>query len=308
MNPRWAKRVANTGLGLFALASAVLGAPSQYVACRSRTDNPLDGCPDGTIVVSACGCGGAQFNTIQSAILSLPHDNSSQILLVLPGSYIEQLNITRPGPVTLLGQTAHPTVQADNEVEVFWAAANVNGAYTDNAYTAVLTVAPTLEASLTGSGNTGHAVPSDTPFGSIQFSAYNINFRNVYAEYGIAQSLAVSISYANAGFYWCGIYSYQDTVSLFIQKTMQTQYCSENLYRYMSENLGMPISTIMRLRARPTSSMVRIMAETLFALVHNADREICRFRNCLDSAFKCPLKRLWRRYHCLEGDKYNVSK
>lgn len=212
MNSCWTRYALGTGVALLALASTVLAAPSQYVACRLRTDNPLDGCPEGTIVVSASGCGGAQFNTIQSAILSLPNDNSSQVILVLPGSYIEQLNVTRPGPVVLLGQTAHPTVQTDNEVEVFWAAANVNGAYTDNAYTAVLTVAPTLEASLTGSGNTGHAVPADTPFGSIQFSAYNINFRNVYAEYGIAQSLAVSISYANAGFYWCGIYSYQDTV------------------------------------------------------------------------------------------------
>ncbi|CAK7213000.1 hypothetical protein SBRCBS47491_001654 [Sporothrix bragantina] len=202
-------------LALLALASAVVAAPtapSQYLACRTTTSNPLQGCPEGTILVSAERSHGAHFSTIQSAILSLPDDDSARVILIMPGNYTEQLNITRAGPVTLLGQTEHPGVQSANTVQVFWSAAVVNASYSDNAFTSVLTVAPTLDASLTGSGPTGFAVPADTPFGNVRFSAYNIDFRNVFADYAAGQSLAISISYANAGFYWCGLYSYQDTV------------------------------------------------------------------------------------------------
>ncbi|KAL1895473.1 hypothetical protein Sste5346_005281 [Sporothrix stenoceras] len=203
-------------LALSSIASTVLAAPSaqssQYLACRTTSADPLQGCPEGTILVSAARSYGGHFSTIQSAIASLPDDDSARVILILPGKYTEQLNITRPGPVTLLGQTTHPTDQSANGVQVYWSAAVVNASYSDNAFTSVLTVAPTLDASLTGSGPTGFAVPADTPFGNVRFSAYNIDFRNVFADYAAGQSLAVSISYANAGFYWCGLYSYQDTV------------------------------------------------------------------------------------------------
>lgn len=213
MNGTWMVSVIHHGLGLLILVSTVFAAPSQFVECRTATDNPLDGCPRGTILVSTSDCEGAHFSKIQSAVESLPNDNSTQVILVMPGNYTEQLNITRPGPVALLGQTRHPTVQSQNEVTVYWASADVNSDFTDNEFTSVLTVAPTLNASLTGSGPTGFPVPANTPFGSIKFSAYNIDFRNVFSEQSNGPSLAVSISYANAGFYWCGIYSYQDTVS-----------------------------------------------------------------------------------------------
>jgi hypothetical protein len=78
----------------------------------------------------------------------------------------------------------------------------------------VLTVAPNLNASLTGSGPTGFPVPEDTPFGTVDFRVYNIDFRNVYSDFSAGPSLAVSVSRANAGFYYSGFYSYQDTVSL----------------------------------------------------------------------------------------------
>lgn len=217
MRKTWLNLVTQVSLVVQTFSSIVLAAPAAYVDCQKPTLDPLTNCPNGTILVSASSTHDVHFNTIQSAIESLPHDMSHQIILILPGNYTEQLNITRPGPVTLLGQTPHPTLQSRNQVQVYWAAANVKGRYTDNAFTAVLTVAPTLESSLTGSGPTGYPVPSNTPFGCVKFSAYNIDFRNVYAEYAAAQSLAVSISYANAGFYWCGIYSYQDTVSLLIR-------------------------------------------------------------------------------------------
>lgn len=179
-------------------------------ACQHPTKSPLDGCPKNTLLVGP----GQHFSTVQSAILSLPNNTSPQHILVLPGNYTEQVNVTRPGPVYLFGQTKHPNDQSKNTVNIIWrnaTGAGVNSTI-DNAYTSVLTVAPTFNASTTGSGPTGNPVPADTPFGNADFRAYNLNFINDFKNYSTGPSLAVSVSYANTGFYFCGFYSYQDTV------------------------------------------------------------------------------------------------
>lgn len=94
--------------------------------------------------------------------------------------HLLQVNVTRRGPTYLLGVTAHPKNQTLNTVNITWAAVAGTG---DNAYTSTLTVAPNLNASLTGSGPTGFAVPDDTPFGCIDFRTYNLNFINDFAPY-----------------------------------------------------------------------------------------------------------------------------
>ncbi|KAK6206366.1 hypothetical protein LQW54_007820 [Pestalotiopsis sp. IQ-011] len=197
-----------------------------YADCQRRTHDPLSGCPDGTLYVSQAKRSHADFTSIQAAIASLPEDDSEQVILIAPGNYTEQLNVTRPGPLTLLGVSDDPSrgfsygsaassdTDRRNLVQVLWAAANSDntGKITDNAVTTVLTVAPTWNASLTGTGPTGFPVPADTPFGSRDFRAYNIDFRNVFSEAAAGPALAVGVAYANAGFYGCGFYSYQDTV------------------------------------------------------------------------------------------------
>lgn len=85
--------------------SIVIADVSVYSNCQHPSTNPQNGCnfhEARTIVVSSNGCD-AEYNSIQGVIDSLPHDNSSQTILVLPGNYIEQLNVTRPGPLTLVG-------------------------------------------------------------------------------------------------------------------------------------------------------------------------------------------------------------
>ncbi|KUJ22240.1 carbohydrate esterase family 8 protein [Mollisia scopiformis] len=184
---------------------------SAYVACQAVTVNPLDGCPSNTVLVSQTDCS-ANFSTIQSAVLSIPNNTIPYTILVLPGNYIEQINVTRSGPLTILGQTNSPNDQSENSVTVYWTSADANSDLPGDAFSSVLTVAPNLNASLTGSGPTGFAVPADTPFGCTDFRVYNIDFRNVYSEISAGPALAVSVSRANAGFYYSGIYSYQDTV------------------------------------------------------------------------------------------------
>lgn len=173
--------------------------------CQYPTDDPLEGCPAGTILVGP----DTGYKAIQSAISTLPDDDSTQTILVLPGVYEEQVNVTRPGPLTLLGQNANPSDISSNTVEILWRAVAGTG---DNAYTAVLTVAPSLNASLTGSGSTGFAVPPDQAFGNTNFRAYNLNLTNDYLPYSAGPSLAFSTGYANSGFYYCSFASYQDTI------------------------------------------------------------------------------------------------
>jgi pectin methylesterase-like acyl-CoA thioesterase len=180
--------------------------------CQAKTyPSALQGCPPSTILVSNSSSFSG-FKSIQSAIDSLPHDHSAQTILILAGNYTEQVNVTRPGPLTLLGETEQTTNGSFNKVSVLWSSANANSRFADNVYTSVLTVAPTLNASLTGSGPTGFPVPDNTPFGNRDFRVYNIDFRNIYAETSAGPSHALSFSRANGGFYYSGFYSYQDSV------------------------------------------------------------------------------------------------
>lgn len=197
-----------------------------FAECQKKTANPLQGCPDGTIFVSLNDTA-AQFTSVQSAILSIPNNSVPYYILIGAGNYTEQLNVTRSGPLYLLGQSNLPsqgkTYAADvsynktaqNDVQIWWNSANIGGdEFSDNVYTGVLTVGPTLDATLTGSGTTGFAVPDDTPFGTRDFRVYNIDFRNEEFPYTNGPALALGVSRANAGFYSCGFYSWQDTVRL----------------------------------------------------------------------------------------------
>ncbi|KAF7555555.1 hypothetical protein G7Z17_g2062 [Cylindrodendrum hubeiense] len=193
-----------------------------YKQCQRQTRHPTEGCPHGTIYV-ARNDSGAHFDTIQAAIDSLGNTTVPGHILIAPGNYTEQLNVTRRGPLHLIGMSNKPwkgdlysdinvNTSAQNDVQIWWNSANHNSLFTDNVYTGVLTVGPTLNATLTGSGPTGFAVPADTPFGCTDFRAYNIDFRNEVVQYSYGPAHALGVSRANAGFYSCGFYSWQDTV------------------------------------------------------------------------------------------------
>jgi pectin methylesterase-like acyl-CoA thioesterase len=122
-------------------------------ACQYPSIDPLEGCPNNTLLVGA----GQDYLTVQSAILSLPNDTLPHHILILPGNYTEQINVTRSGPLYLFGQTTSPNDQSGNSVNIIWrnaTGAEVNSTL-DNAYTSTLTVAPTFNSSKTGAGPTG---------------------------------------------------------------------------------------------------------------------------------------------------------
>jgi len=198
---------------LLSLVLLCIGFTSAFnrAACQAPTRNPLNGCPKNTLLVGPT----EKFTSVQEAVLSLPNNTTPYTILILPGNYTEQVNVTRQGPLTLLGQTSRPNDATQNTVNIIWHNATgtaTTGTY-DNAYTSVLTIAPTFNASATGSGPDGTPVAAGTPFGNTNFRTYNLNFINDYLPYSAGPSLALSMSYANAGFYYTQFLSYQDTVS-----------------------------------------------------------------------------------------------
>ncbi|KAG9315035.1 carbohydrate esterase family 8 protein [Chiua virens] len=193
-----------------------------YITCQFQKPygvSALTGCPEDTLYVSQTDPE-ANYTNVQSAISSLPDSESQVTILVGEGEYFETVNITRTGPLNLLGQLSadtafDPTGNAStrNLVQIFnnkYVLTNSSGDQLfDDALTAVLTVAPNYAGSLIGAGTNGASLQPF--FGNVDFKAYNINFENRAANYSISQALVTDISYANASFYGCGFASYQDT-------------------------------------------------------------------------------------------------
>ncbi len=199
------KAVPSRHAGILPRAPAQSSSNPWWPQCQYPTPDPLQGCPNKTIIVGS----NETHTTVQSAVLALPDDSSHQTILVLPGIYEEQINVTRTGPLTILGQTCAHNDIASNTVEILWRAVAGTG---DNAYTSVLTIAPSLNASLTGSGPTGFPVPAAQPFGNTNFRAYNLNITNDFLPYSAGPSLALSTGYSHSSFYHCSFASYQDTI------------------------------------------------------------------------------------------------
>ncbi|KAJ7825425.1 hypothetical protein B0H14DRAFT_3468610 [Mycena olivaceomarginata] len=125
--------------------------------------------------------GWIETRSVQAAVASLPNDTSPAFILIAAGTYQEAVNVSRKGPTTLLGQTAHPASYTQNLVTIFNTIfinqTTQNASIQDNADSAVLTVAPNKYAAWTGAGYYGGTpVPIPDDFGSTDFKAYNINF------------------------------------------------------------------------------------------------------------------------------------
>lgn len=177
------------------------GASYQYQTCQAIKPihgNPLEGCPAGTVYVSATDKK-AKFQSVQAAIDHVAHKKQATILIG-SGVYHEVINITSPGSLTLLGQTSQPGNWSANLVTIWNSSAiPMLPAGADDADTVTFTVAPSRAAALIGAGFYGAPIVNDT-WGSPDFKAYNINIENRYANYSAGQALALGVSYANASF------------------------------------------------------------------------------------------------------------
>ncbi|KAL0567935.1 hypothetical protein V5O48_006587 [Marasmius crinis-equi] len=150
----------------------------QAVIAASRTSPP-----SGAIVVRAGTSTSGEFKTVQSAVNSLPNDSSSRSIFIYPGTYTEQVYITRSGPLTIYGYTSDTSTYTQNQATI------------------------TFNAGLDTAG-------SNDATGTLRihkdnFKMYNVNVKNTRT--GI-QAGALSEYGNRAGFYACAFYGYQDTL------------------------------------------------------------------------------------------------
>lgn len=69
--------------------------------CHSRRTVSRTSPPAGAIIVRCTSPRPGEFATISNAVNALPNDNSPQTIFIYPGTYTEQVNIERPGPLTV---------------------------------------------------------------------------------------------------------------------------------------------------------------------------------------------------------------
>ncbi|PPQ64151.1 hypothetical protein CVT24_008786 [Panaeolus cyanescens] len=140
--------------------------------------------PSGSIVVRAGTNTAGEYRTVASAVASLPNDSSSRSIFIYPGTYNEQVYITRSGPLTIYGYTTDTMAYSANQV----------------------TIQAGVPASQAGSNDASGTLRVHKD----NFKMYNVNVKNTYGPGG--QAIAISQYGSKNGFYACGFYGYQDTV------------------------------------------------------------------------------------------------
>ncbi|KAJ3921714.1 pectinesterase [Lentinula edodes] len=156
-----------------------LPASVQLALAASRTSPPT-----GAVVVRAGTTTSGEFATITEALNSFPDSTSSRSLFIYPGTYTEQVDITRTGPLTIYGYTTDTTT------------------YTSNSATITFNSPASTAGSDDASGTL--RIHKDN------FSMYNVNVKNTFGP-GV-QAIALSQYGSQVGFYGCGFYGYQDTL------------------------------------------------------------------------------------------------
>ncbi|KAJ7218371.1 pectinesterase [Mycena pura] len=161
------------------LLSILLLSAARYVLATSR-ETP----PSGAITVRKGTTTAGEFATITAALNSLPNDSSSRSVFIFPGTYTEQIDITRSGPLTIYGYTTDTSTYTGNQV-IIAAAGNATTAGSDDA------------------SGTLRIHKND-------FHMYNVNVKNTVGK-GV-QAIAISQYGSRVGLYACGFFGYQDTL------------------------------------------------------------------------------------------------
>ncbi|XP_006462923.1 hypothetical protein AGABI2DRAFT_179502 [Agaricus bisporus var. bisporus H97] len=151
----------------------------EVVLAASRTSPPA-----GALVVRARTSNSGEFSTVSAAVASLPNDSSSRTIFIYPGTYNEQVFITRSGPLTIYGYTTDTSTYRNNQV-------NIQAG---------------VPASQAGSNDASGTLRVHKD----NFKLYNVNVKNTFGQG--SQAIAISQYGSRVGLYACGFYGYQDTL------------------------------------------------------------------------------------------------
>ncbi|KAF5309034.1 hypothetical protein D9619_013593 [Psilocybe cf. subviscida] len=159
------------------LAVGLLAAATPVLEKRDSRTSP----PSGAIVVRPSSPGSGEFTSIQAAVNSLPNDSSSGVIFIFPGTYSEQVIITRSGPLTIFGSTTDTTTYTENTV----------------------TITNSLSAAQSGSDPTSATLQVN----KANFNLYNVNLKNTFGQG--SQALAVSANGSKQGYYGVSFTGFQ---------------------------------------------------------------------------------------------------
>ncbi|EIM83832.1 carbohydrate esterase family 8 protein [Stereum hirsutum FP-91666 SS1] len=163
---------------IFTIISALPLAVFSLSPPSSRTTPPT-----GAFIVRSGTTSSSEYASLTEAVAALPSGTSAVTIFMYPGTYSEQVDITRAA-VTIMGYTEDP------------------GSYTSNQVTIT-------------AGESAGTAGSDDASGTLRLHAddialYNIDIKNTFGSG--SQAIALS-NYGNqVGVYACGLYGYQDTL------------------------------------------------------------------------------------------------
>lgn len=142
-----------------------------------------------TFVVSKSG-NVTDYSTVEAAISALPNDGAEKLILIMPGTYTEQININRTGKVTLRGTTVFVNDYSQNQVKIQFSY-GVSTSAGQNELTPVINSKKT-----DGSG----------------LALYNIDFVNTFPKTSSYAALAADFYGTNMAAYGCSFIGFQDTL------------------------------------------------------------------------------------------------
>ncbi|KAG5350845.1 hypothetical protein C0989_009049 [Termitomyces sp. Mn162] len=159
----------------------------QLVFAISRTTPP-----SGAKIVRAGSTASGEYSTVSAAVASLPNDSTSQSIFIYPGTYNEQVYITRSGPL-VVHSTISPSCPCTHTVAFI----KIYGYTTDIMSYSANQV--TIQA-----GVTAQQAGSDDASGTVRihkndFKMYNVNVKNTYGPG--TQAIAFSQYGSRVGLY-----------------------------------------------------------------------------------------------------------
>ena len=173
--------------------TASVSSPSSTISHPTSGSTP----PPGAVLVASDSPVKGAYSSLSAALASLPNDTTSQTIFIYPGNYIEQFNVNRPGPVTIIGYSqGNPGQTYEHNTVVI-------------RYSRGLSVVAPIPS---GHHDQETAVLATT---SNQISFYNINFINTDNLDGATASY-VTLAGATYGdriaLYGCSLVGWQDTL------------------------------------------------------------------------------------------------
>ncbi|KAI5271854.1 pectin lyase-like protein [Aureobasidium subglaciale] len=177
----------SSGLTSSVSGSSIAGSSTVVASSSSVCATPT---PSATLIVSQNGTA-CQYNNISAAIAALPNDSKPYTIYIKPGTYNEQISITRNGKVTLLGETSFKNDYSQNQVRIQFSSGRLTSAG-QNEQTPVINSKKTND-------NSGLAL-------------YNIDFINSYPQTANTAALAADFYGNNMAAYGCSFIGFQDTL------------------------------------------------------------------------------------------------